>query len=115
MKTLPYLDLEMLQKLWEELEGPLVIHFDAESINICNKSRLFFIEMAEKYEIKGTTFFNSWIKKDDIANFLKEYGVQRFPFMLIYDYGNILHKWNSYFDLREQFEICLKEAIANVT
>ena len=110
MKSLPFCSLETLHGLWQNVEIPLIIHFESKEINICKRSRSIFSLISEKYTQKEILFLNMVLSKEEILKIFEDYGFLRFPAVMIYDYGEIQHRFNSLNSLKE-LEVYVKKAL----
>jgi thiol-disulfide isomerase/thioredoxin len=104
----------MLHSLWENVEVPFIVHFESPQISVCKKSLSAFTQVAEIYARRDALFLNISVTTDaEILRMFEEYGFLRFPAILIYDYGEIRHRFDSLQSVMKELEIQVKKALAS--
>jgi hypothetical protein len=102
----------MLHGLWENVEVPLIVHFESPQVSVCKKSRSAFTRVAEIHARRDALFLNISATTDaEILKMFEEYGFRRFPAILIYDYGEIRHRFDSLQSVMKELEIRVKKAL----
>ncbi len=112
MKQIPLCSLETLHGLWENVEVPLIVHFESPQANVCKKSHSAFKQVAEINARRDALFLNMAAATDsEILRIFEEFGFLRFPAILIYDYGEIQHRFDSLQSVMKELEIRVKKAL----
>lgn len=114
MKQTTYCSAETLYNVWESSEIPFIVHFESPHMNICKKSKSIFTLCSEKFSQKDVVFLNVILRGDrEITDTFVEFKLLKFPALLIYDYGKIIHTFDSTLDIEKELELRIRQLVVS--
>lgn len=102
---------EKLQHLWQELEHPLVIHFNNPKSTLSAQVSTQIAHAAEKLMGHEITFLDLEVEEDLVEFLIDEYQVHRFPTIIIYDFGKEIDRLDDVRTIREQLDIRIAKCL----
>jgi hypothetical protein len=107
------LTVDTLNKIWQKLDTPLVIHFWNPAEVLSNQINTPLRDLATKlfYEERDVNFLNMEVDPSTLEYLVGTYKVYRFPTVIFYDYGKELARLDDVETLRSATLAALVEKL----